>query len=181
MRTQYRRRSWTSHADLDHRLCCDCRRRGLAVSLVADVGCGFRGDSGPIWIIPRRKDSQAPSARPNHEQPANDASSQGQDIFAAQTEPEVPDLPEDVPPFAPAEPPDFSDFPSPPKLLPANPDAKPIPVPSRLVQTVEGELPPPNHLRPRCRTKSRPAAGIQLLNDEAPAPPKPRRPNCPPV
>ncbi len=158
MRTHYRRRSWTSHFIWT----------AAFVAIAAAAAWQFHWwptsdvDFDEIGAHhPKTERPPSPVRPANHEQSAKTASSQGHDIFAAQTEPEVPDLP----PFAPAEPPDFSDFPSPPKLLPANPDARPIPVPSRLVQTVEGELPPP-HLPPTMPTEPPPAAGIRLLNDE---------------
>jgi hypothetical protein len=87
------------------------------------------------------------------------------DLFASQTEPELPDLAAEIPPFDPANRPDFPDFPKPPQLLPANPDAKPIPAPSRLVQTVEGELPPWEPISEPPMEFS-PKSPIKLLADE---------------
>ena len=176
MRTQYRRRSWTSL--LIWTTAC--------VAIAASAAWQFHwwptaalefeeASSGADH--PQTDKKPGPVSPANHEQPA-DASRQGHDIFTAQTEPEVPDLPQDVPPFAPAEPPDFGDFPGPPKLLPANPDAKPIPVPSRLVRTVEGELPPPKHAPALPKDSPQPPS-IQLLKEESPAPPPAAPPELP--
>jgi lipoprotein-anchoring transpeptidase ErfK/SrfK len=98
-------------------------------------------------------------------------------LFANQSEPELPALPSPIPPFDPANRPDFSDFPKPPQLLPANPDAKPIPVPSRVAQAVQGEL-PPWESSPESPKDFSPKSPIQLLADEtnkpkpAPLPPE---------
>lgn len=92
------------------------------------------------------------------------------DLFANQTEPDLPELPEDVPPFAPANKPDFSDFPRPPQLLPANPDAKPIPLPSRLAQTIAGESPPPDPSEELPDEFTPASSPIQLLAEENPSP-----------
>ncbi len=107
------------------------------------------------------------------------ASGTSDDLFANQSEPELPELSAEIPPFDPANRPDFSDFPKPPELLPANPDAKPIPLPSRLVQTIEGELPPfePSH---EMQDEFAPSASpIQLLADENAASLKPNAATLP--
>ncbi len=105
-----------------------------------------------------------PIQQASHETPA-EKPDPVEDLFSQQTEPDLPDLPAELPPFDPAKRPDFSDFPKPPQLLPANPDAKPVPLPSRLVQTVEGELPPwqPNAESPGELSAKAP---IQLLKEE---------------
>ena len=171
MRTQYRRRSWTSHLIWTAAFIVIAAAAAWQFHWWPTSDVDF--DEIGAHLDPSQADKPHPSPinPANHEHAASSSSSNRPDIFAAQTEPEVLKLPQDVPPFAPAEPPDFSDFPSPPKLLPANPDAKPIPSPSRLVQTVEGELPPPS-LPPTMPNEIPPQAGIQLLKDETAEPAK---------
>lgn len=121
---------------------------------------------------PKSAASKGPVQQASHETAAS-ATGSAKDLFGSQAEAELPALPEDVPPFDPANTPDFGDFPKPPQLLPANPDAKPIPVPSRLAQTIEGELPPPGPSQELPDEFTPVTAPIQLLAEETTTPLEP--------
>lgn len=169
MRTQYQRRSWTSILI-------------WATAFSAMIGLAAwqfhwwpTTESDRDEIVSQIQKFQSKKAEPSpvqpvhHETPAAEPQTEA-DLFAAQTEPDFPEPPPENASFQPAQRSDF-DFPKPPELLPANPDAKPIPMPSRLVQTVEGELPPLEPL-PSAPPEFEPdnSPPIQLLGEETLSP-----------
>ncbi len=170
MRTQYQRRSWTSL--IIWMTAC----AGIAVATAWQFNWWPTTEVDMQSVNPQLKPPKVGGTRDGflpveHYAPTKTKPMTEAELLAAQSEPDGPNLSVQVPPFDPSQRPDFSDFPSPPQLLPANPDAKPIPAPSRLVQTVEGELPPPSvpsHL-PNSLPPSIPEPPpIQLLVDESP-------------
>lgn len=165
MRTQYQRRSWTS-----------CLIWTTALSAILGLAAWQfrwwpstetdRNNLSSQFQEPKPDEISSSDVRQvHHETPASKPRTE-HDLFAAQTEPDFSEPPPVNPSFQPAQRSDF-EFPNPPDLLPANPDAKPIPAPSRLVQTVEGELPPlqpPPDAPPQFEPEEFPP--IQLLGDE---------------
>ena len=111
--------------------------------------------------------STAPPAEPRDVAPLSEAA-----LLAAQSEPDVVQISE-PPPFDAGEP--FPvrtvSLPPEPRLLPADPQARPIE--SRLVETVQGELPPPRSELEPAPAPPPPVPSIQFVENQVPAPATP--------
>ena len=164
MRHHYRRRSWTSIVIWTTALAAIAMAAAWQFHWWPTSEADFEDLGADLYRTGPEISASTSIVQASHESEASKSTS-ADDIFAGQSEPELPELPTEIPPFDPANRPDF-DFPKPPQLLPADPDARPIQVPSRLEQTVEGDLPP---WQPDAEVPNEflPDSPIQLLGKES--------------